>query len=68
MDGVFMSQAVAAIQLRALAFPRLIDAWTDFILSRQATRSTPAKIEFYQSAAIAFLNRAESKASRSPIK
>ncbi len=43
----------------SLASYVLTDAWTDFMLSRQATRSTPATIAWYQFTAGMFLKWAE---------
>ena len=50
-------------KLTSLAF---IDAYTDFILSRQAMNCTPATVDFYQYAAGAFLSWLERKGITQP--
>lgn len=44
-----------------LAFVSLLDAYTDFVLSRQAMNCTPATMEFYRDTAGAFLAWIESQ-------
>ncbi len=65
-DGVFMSHVVATKQRWSLASYVLRDAWTDFILSRQATRATPATLDFYRFTAGMFLSWVEGQGITEP--
>ena len=49
-----------------LASTSLLDAYTDFILSRQAANCTPATLEFYRHTAGAFLSWCESQGVTTP--
>ena len=76
MAVFFMSSTIVS-QKWSLASYVLRDAWTDFILSRQATRATPATLDFYHYTAGMFLSWVEGqgitepnqveRAARSPI-
>lgn len=65
-DGVFMSPRTLAQQKWILASLALTDAYTDFILSRQAMQCSPATLEFYKHTAGVFLNWVESQGVTSP--
>jgi site-specific recombinase XerD len=61
-----MSQVTEVSQRWLLASYVLADTWTDFILSRQATRSAPATIAWYQFTAGMFLKWAEGQGVTEP--
>jgi len=63
---VFMSQRTKTTTRWALASVALTDAYTDFILSRQAMNCTPATLEFYKYTAGAFLAWIENQGVTSP--
>ena len=56
-----MHRAAAAVQMWKLASVALTDAYTDFILSRQAMNCTPAPMDFYRQTAGKFLEWIESQ-------
>ena len=53
-------------QVGTLASVELADAYTDFVLSRQAMQCTKATMEFYKYTACKFLTWAERKGARNP--
>ncbi len=62
-----MSTQTVAKENRTLAFSfALRDAYTDFMLSRQAMRVTPATVQFYKYTAGFFLTWLESQSLQSP--
>jgi integrase/recombinase XerD len=61
-----MSQETQTKQARYLASVALVDAYTDFILSRQAMNCTPATLTFYQNTAGAFLSWIEEQGITDP--
>ena len=64
--AVFMLNKDTAVQKWTLAHFALNDAYTDFILSRQARQNTPATMEFYKYTAGKFLIWLESQSVTSP--
>jgi len=56
-----MHRAADAVQMWKLASVALTDAYTDFILSRQAMNCTPAPMDFYRQTAGKFLEWIESQ-------
>jgi hypothetical protein len=65
MAVFFMSRATTQ-QKWTLASLALTDAYTGFILSRQAMNCTPATLEFYRHTAGAFLSWVESQGASDP--
>ena len=65
MAVFFMSSTIVS-QKWSLASYVLRDAWTDFILSRQATRATPATLDFYHYTAGMFLSWVEGQGITEP--
>ena len=63
---LFMSLTTQTKQQWNLASVALIDAYTDFILSRQAMNCTLATLEFYKYTTGVFLSWAESQSVTSP--
>jgi len=61
-----MSPRTATQQKWYLASLALTDAYTDFILSRQAMQCTPSTIDFYKRTAGVFLNWVEGQSITSP--
>ncbi len=53
-------------QNRTLTSPKLVEAYTDFILSRQAMQCSPSTLEFYKYTAAVFLFWLEGKLITSP--
>jgi hypothetical protein len=64
--AVFMSTVTKAKQEWHLASFALQDAYTDFILSRQAMQCAPNTLEFYKHTAGRFLQWAERNGITSP--
>jgi integrase len=64
--AVFMSQKTKATVSWSLASVALTDAYTDFILSRQAMNCAPATLSFYKFTAGVFLAWCESQGITSP--
>ena len=64
--AVFLSHNTKTTQRRALASYLLIDAYTDFILSRQAMNYTPSTLSFYKNTAGLFLSWCEAQGVISP--
>ena len=65
-DGVFMSPRTATQQKWYLASLALTDAYTDFILSRQAMQCAPTTLDFYKHTAGVFLHWVEEQSVTSP--
>lgn len=63
---IFMSAKTQTQQQWSLASVALTDAYTDFILSRQAMNCTPATLEFYKYTTGVFLAWAEKQGVTSP--
>src|SRR5437773_4030910 len=64
--AVFFMPRITVKQKWTLASVALTDAYTDFILSRQAMNCTPATLSFYRYTAGAFLSWAELQGVTNP--
>ncbi len=64
--GVFMSAIKHSTKVKTLTSEKMLFAWSDFFLSRQAIRVSPATLEFYKHTALRFCFWLESQGVTSP--